>query len=138
MARPSKLTAETQETIVAMLRAGNQIEYAAEAAGVSRATAYAWLERGTKTGKINKPYADFAAAAEQARAEAHARHVALIAKASSKSWQAAAWLLERQYPEMWGKPTDRAKAAAAPETEPTADPFAEVDELAKRRTARPA
>ena len=138
MPRPTKLTPEVQQTIVAMLRAGNRIEYSAEAAGVSRRTAYDWIERGAKPGKPNKPYRDFADAVEQARAEAHARQVSLIANAASKSWQAAAWLLERQYPETWGKPADRAKTDDITGQDKAPDPFAEVDELRVRRAARTA
>jgi Glu/Leu/Phe/Val dehydrogenase, dimerisation domain len=64
------------------------------------------------------------------------RLVAQVGRAASRSWQAAAWLLERQYPERWGRrprtaegPGDRALAVLS-------DPFAEVEELAEARRRR--
>jgi hypothetical protein len=55
------------------------------------------------------------------------------------SWNAAAWLLERRWPERWLKLSSR-PSAAAPIPEPPEplepddpDPFADVVELAKRR-----
>jgi hypothetical protein len=64
--------------------------------------------------------------------------VARIAQAAGKgSWQAAAWLLERRFPERWMKPTERplpeAPAAAAADDNLDEDPFADVVDLAKRR-----
>ncbi len=138
MAPPVKLNPETQATIFAMLRQGNHLDFAAEAAGVSKRTAARWLERGAKGGKANADYAAFAAGVEKARAESHARHVGLIAAAASRSWQAAAWLLERGYPETWGKPGERVKAQADADEAKAVDPFAEVDDLRARRIAKSA
>lgn len=57
--------------------------------------------------------------------------VAVVEDAAREgSWNAAAWLLERKWPERWAK---RAKPKPAPEREKPADPFAEIDELAERR-----
>lgn len=135
MARPSKLTPETGETIRRYLLDGNTVEAAAEAAGISRRTFYDWMERAQAGGEGSKPYRDFAAEVERARAQAEAQLVETIADA--KSWQAAAWLLERGWPEVWAKPADRARLAQEA-AEPKADPFAEVDDLAARRAARAA
>jgi len=59
--------------------------------------------------------------------------VAQVASAAKTNWRAAAWLLERRFPERWGRarrPADDDEPTP-PATEP--DPFAEVDELAERR-----
>jgi hypothetical protein len=70
-------------------------------------------------------------ALEQAlqQALAEPRLVAYLAHAARSNWRAAAWLLERRYPERWG--------AGEREPEPLvpgeADPFREVDQLAERR-----
>ena len=59
--------------------------------------------------------------------------VVAIAKAAQRgNWHAAAWLLERRWPERWGRPTERAGRWPPP----TQDEFAEVDELAARRRAQ--
>jgi hypothetical protein len=55
--------------------------------------------------------------------------VQAIARAAEQNWRAAAWLLERRYPERWS-------VARKPSTLPAfdaGDPFAEIDELAERR-----
>jgi hypothetical protein len=52
--------------------------------------------------------------------------------ARSGSWNAAAWLLERRWPQRWLKPTDRRSKPPSPED--NHDPFAEIIELAQRRT----
>jgi hypothetical protein len=70
-------------------------------------------------------------ALDQALAEQ--RLVAVIAAGARSNWRAAAWLLERQYPERWGR--DRAKGLTA-ETGGEDDPFREVDELAEARRRR--
>lgn len=133
MGRPTKLTPEVQERIVAVLRSGAYVHQAAETAGIGRSTFDDWIRRGDSDAEKDKPYRELREAVEQARAEAEARHVALIARASSKSWQAAAWLLERQYPERWGKPSDRNRAADQAKQE---NPGGFFDELANKRQAK--
>jgi hypothetical protein len=93
------------------------------------------------------PFRAFRERMEEAKARGEVRNVAVIAKAATDgSWAAAAWLLERQHPERWGKPSVREREAGAGEatgdvsaqveTEP--DPFREVDELAQKRATRSA
>jgi hypothetical protein len=62
-------------------------------------------------GRGKKPYAAFSAAVEKALAEAESRDLATILKASAKNWTAAAWRLERRYPERYGR-FDRVKVDA--------------------------
>lgn len=101
MGRPAKLTAQVQDTIVQAIRSGNYNEVAAQMAGVCERTLYNWLERGEEeqAGK----YFQFLQAVKKAAAEAEARHLALIANAAQKTWQAAAWFLERKHPDRWGR-----------------------------------
>ena len=102
MGRNTKLNAEVQSQIVAALRAGNYQEVAAAYAGISEATFYAWLERGRK--EPQSIYSEFLEAVERAKAAAEVRDIALIDKAAQDgSWQAAAWKLERKYPNRWGR-----------------------------------
>lgn len=102
MARPTKLTAALQQRIVAAIRAGCYAEQAAAAAGVHRATFFRWLARGTETG--SGLYFEFLQAVRQAEAEAEEIAVTIIREAAlDGAWQAAAWFLERKFPERWSR-----------------------------------
>jgi hypothetical protein len=70
-----------------------------------------------------------------ARVIAEPRLVALVAAASKTNWRAAAFLLERHYPERWA-PVRRPQAEPELPGVDENDPFAEVDALAARRRAR--
>jgi hypothetical protein len=134
---PTTLTPQVAEQIVASLRAGNYIVVATKAAGVPRQTFNAWMTRGRSPATRDELYRDFRTRVERARAEAETRAVAQIAQAARHNWQAAAWLLERTAPERWGKPSVRLRdepVKSEPAVTATPDPFAEVDELAKRRS----
>lgn len=100
MSRKTKLTPEVQEKILRHLRIGAYVETAAAAAGISRDTFYDWLKKGAK-GKA--PYATFSGAVDQALAESEARDLATILAASKTQWTAAAWRLERRFPDRYGR-----------------------------------
>lgn len=104
MSRPTKLTPEVQDRIVQAIAAGNYIEVAAAYAGVHKATLYRWLEHADDPG-AEEIYRDFRDALESARAQAEVRNVALIQKAATTTWQAAAWHLERTSHQRWGRRT---------------------------------
>jgi len=53
--------------------------------------------------KAEAPYVKFSNAVEKALAEAEMRDVMIIGKAASEQWQAAAWRLERKFPQRWGR-----------------------------------
>lgn len=99
-AHKSKLTPELQERLVAFLRAGNYVETAAACAGIHKDTFYEWCKKGRKG---EEPFAAFVEAVDKAIAESEARDVALIGKAATVNWQAAAWRLERKMPHKWGR-----------------------------------
>lgn len=136
-ARPTLLTDDVAELIVSMLRAGNYMHVAAVAAGITRQTLDDWLRRGRSDAAIDAPYRRLREQVAKARAEGEARNVARIAKAATTSWQAAAWMLERSYPERWGRPAVALRSTEPPPPAPVEpeqlDPFAEVDELAELR-----
>ena len=102
MPRPTKLTPKLQERIAGFVRAGAYVETAAAAAGVSKVTLYAWLKRGAAD---EGPFAAFAEAIEEAQALAEMRDLALIGKAAETEWTAAAWRLERKFPDRYGRRT---------------------------------
>ena len=101
MARPTKLTPDRHTAILQAILAGNYAETAARYAGVTSATFYNWMNRGrdAKSGL----YMEFFDAVENAKAQAETRDVALIERAANETWQAAAWMLERKFPDRWGR-----------------------------------
>lgn len=132
--RPTLLTPELQTRMLQALRAGGYVQSACAVAGVALRTYEKWIVRGDPAGtrREDAMYREFREKVQRARAEAETRNVAIIAQAATENWQAAAWLLERAYPERWARPSQRMK----PDDEPVTaadDPFAEVDELARRR-----
>jgi hypothetical protein len=137
----AKLTPELRDRLVSLLRAGNYIEVAVRACKISKQTFYVWMRRGASDEIVDAPYRELRELCETARAEGEARNVAHIATAARESWQAAAWLLERQHPDRWGRVSVRLREELNEEArEPAAaaddDPFAEVDQLAERRAQR--
>ncbi len=99
MPRP-KLDVALTQRLVDLIRAGNYLEVAATAAGIHRSTLHRWLRlgRAQKRGRYHK----FLNAVEKAQAESESRDVAIIAKAASDDWKAAAWRLERKQPRRYG------------------------------------
>ena len=102
MGRPTKLTADIQSEIVELIKAGNYIETACAVAGLHKSTFYDWMKIADASTNKNK-YTNFSDAVKKAMAWAEARDVAIIARHSEKYWQAAAWRLERKYPDKWGR-----------------------------------
>lgn len=115
---------QAHERAIALARFGNHRDVIAAAIG--------WglhdLERWLRTPR----YGTFRQAFEAAESEAESRNVNIIAAAARDNWQAAAWLLERRWPERWARASQRDKGKTSGDTRP-GDPFAEVDELATRR-----
>lgn len=93
MARPSKYTPEAVQKIVQAVTAGNTRETAAAYAGITATTLYDWL----------KHKAEFSEAVKKAEADAEVAAVTIIRTAMPKNWQAAAWYLERKWPDRWGR-----------------------------------
>ena len=64
------------------------------------------------------------------------RLIALVATGAKTNWRAAAFLLERRYPERWAPVRRSAMEPELPGVFADDDPFAEVDQLAARRRTR--
>ncbi len=113
--RPSKFTPERKNRILSLINAGNYLDTACQAAGVTYATYREWVKRGqkeydrleessrAKPRESEKDYLDFFEAVQKAEATAEARNLTIINKAAEKNWQAAAWFLERKAPDRWGR-----------------------------------
>jgi len=112
--RPTSLTPERMNSIVAMLEAGGYIEDACEAVGIDPRTYYNWLSRGrdeedrlaagVEPSENETPFLQFFQAVRKANAEGIMGHVLNIDRAAKDgTWQASAWILERKQPHKWGR-----------------------------------
>ena len=99
--RPTKLNPEVQEKICNAIKLGCTVENAATIAGVHRTSLMNWLKRGVnaKTGR----YFSFFIALKEAKAHSEAALLTQIRTAAQKEWTAAAWILERRFPERYAK-----------------------------------
>lgn len=79
--RPSKLTPEVQERIVAVIRANGYVETAASFAGIDQDTYHEWLKRGAREEK--GIYKEFSEAINKALAEGEVRGIANIQRAAN-------------------------------------------------------
>ena len=98
MARPTKLTAETQSTICNAVEAGTPLKYAATYAGVGASTIHRWMQQADAPDPDAR-YVEFREAVQRAQARSVTRLVAIITRAADNDWRAASWLLERRAPE---------------------------------------
>ncbi|WP_448539831.1 terminase small subunit-like protein [Roseiflexus sp.] len=102
--RPTKFTSERADIILDTLRRGASLAAAAAAAGVNPDTVLNW-RRARRV---------FAIAVERAMAEGALRALdAIWTAAESGDWRAAAWLLERRYPEDYGRQVTDARVQGA-------------------------
>lgn len=103
--RPTAFTPETRASVLESLRGCHTYKSAAERAGIDYSTLKRWLADG------RSDYCAFRAECEKAEAECLERLLRSIEAAALKSWQAAAWLIERRYLE-WRMPKDQPGSAA--------------------------
>lgn len=125
--RPSKLTDDRYKIIIDNLTLGMPATKVVNLAGVAYSTFRLWVHTGEEIAeKLQQNPAleselneneqlllDFSQAVKEAEARGMRNNLALIQKAArgdpendiKPQWQAAAWLLERQYPEYFAKKT---------------------------------
>lgn len=104
-----------------MLEAGAYLTHAAAAVGVDRRTLYRWLAQGqqdTAAGEATQE-ASFWSEVGQARARGRVAMCEVIDQASRRDWRAAAWMLERTDPELFG---ERVELTRRPEARGDAPP----------------
>lgn len=94
-----KLTQDGIRTALRLCRAGLPDCQIAAALGVSKETYSRWINH-PKTDNQNQLRQQL----KKADAGREAALVTRIMRASDDTWQAAAWLLERRYPERYAKP----------------------------------
>lgn len=93
MARPTKYTPETVKKITDAIKLGATYKLACNYAGIDYSTFNEWQKTKPK----------FSEAVKAAEGEAAVKWLAKIEAAAVKSWQAAAWKLERRYPQDYGR-----------------------------------
>lgn len=101
MARRCKLTPEVQQRICDALGVGATYEHAAAFGGIAYETLNEWRK--------SKP--QFSEALKDAEGRAAVALLAKIQKAAGQgTWQAAAWILERRYPQLYGRTVQTVEA----------------------------
>ena len=112
MARPTKLTPEVHEAIVDGINAGLTFRLTCARVGVNPSTFYRWLDTGetAKTGR----YREFYEAVERAKADSALRLVSQITLQAPADWRAAAFILERRFPDDYGRRAELTGKAGGP------------------------
>jgi nitrogen regulatory protein PII-like uncharacterized protein len=102
MARPTKLTSALTAKIVEAIKMGATHEHAAQYAGISVATFYGWK---AKAEAGDEDYLEFLEAIKSAEGQGAVELLKRIKEASEdpKLWTAAAWILERRHPDIYGR-----------------------------------
>lgn len=111
--RPTELNDKTVEEILKNIRGGIPIKTAVGIAGVSEATYFNWMKRGSdeqyRRNKGEKPnpkeqgFLEFLESAMRAREEAKGAHIGVISNAGARGdWRASAWWLSRQFRDEFG------------------------------------
>jgi hypothetical protein len=101
--RPSTFgIGDTVPELLDEIAAGNSREGACQVAGIAKATFYRWIERG-ESGE--EPFKSFTDALKRAEGLLEGRLTRNVAKASElpQFWAAGMTLLERKYPERYGR-----------------------------------
>ncbi len=100
-ARRDKLTPEIQEKVLQAIGLGGTFEVAATYAGIRRETIWRWVKRGE--GERSGRYKAFRDAVKAAEGASAVQALAAIRAAAKVNWQANAWLLERRFPDQYGR-----------------------------------
>jgi len=91
--RPLKYTAERAQKVIQAIQMGASYKLAAAFASISEDTLSRWRARS----------ADFADTLARAEGSAAVKWLAIIDHAADADWRAAAWKLERRYPQDYGR-----------------------------------
>ena len=80
--------------------------------------------------KREQIFVEFSDTVKKAQAQSEAMLVGLVGKAAEKNWTAAAWRLERKFPDKWGR-TERNVATA--QDDPLKDIAKQIEDLRNDR-----
>ncbi|MDO8307001.1 MAG: hypothetical protein Q7V58_01415 [Actinomycetota bacterium] len=126
--RPRILDPEVVKRLLEATAALLAPDVVADYAGVGRSTYFGWLSRGREAEEARndghevaaseQPFLDFLDRLTVVRATAEVNALREIEQAAHRgNWRAAAWILERRYPERWG-PIGRRRKAESQESAP--------------------
>ncbi|NPV52200.1 MAG: hypothetical protein HPY71_01600 [Firmicutes bacterium] len=101
MGRSTRLTPELADRIANLVSTGNYDVVVCGLVGIGTSTYYRWLAMGEKA--KSGIYREFWEKVKKAEAAREAKWVKDID--ADPSWQSKAWLLERRYPDRWGRRT---------------------------------
>ena len=114
--KESSSTAPVVTRLAEALRVGHTRATAAALAGIGESTLYSWIATANQPNPSHE-YIDFLEAIKQAEREGEDELVGLIRAAANRTWQAGAWLLERRYPDRWGRKLKAEVVAEPPSAE---------------------
>lgn len=114
MACRTKLTPDLIHEAVELFKRGYMQQEIYMALGIPATTWFSWLSRG-RDGK--QPYAQLVQALEQAKVERRCYLRSLIQAKAEQNWVCAAWLLEREFPQLYANPAVRLKHGVDEEIE---------------------
>ena len=128
--RAMEITDEITDKICQALKLGAPMDTARAYAGVLAPTFATWLVKGRRG---EEPYVPFINAVDLAIAEGKMRDVARIDHHADKDWRAAAWKLERRFPDEFGE-VKRLDQSVTVSAKPMIDPSKlTLDQLAELR-----
>lgn len=141
--RPIVLTRALMLAIVSSIEAGAYIETAAAVHGVSKSALYEWMRRGARLARDEGErsadellFIEFSDTMARSLAGSEVALVAQIVAAGREHWQACAWLLERKWPEKYGRrDVIRVAAPNEPDSRDDFDPSLLSDDELEQLTA---
>lgn len=101
--RPHKFTPENVDRVLEGIRSGLPIHLACSAAGVAETQFYEWQRGEYPRGSDKRLKEQFQEELTRAKGESALRNIDIISKAANADWRAAAWILERRFPQDFGK-----------------------------------
>lgn len=96
--RPTLLNPSRQAALLEAIEQGMPLKQAAAVAGMSYDTLNHWQKRGENE-SAPEEYRQFCQLLRRSQAVAMQVHVSSISDAAKRDWRAAAWMLERRFPE---------------------------------------
>ena len=119
-----RFTADARRRFVEGIRLGATITMACQFAGFSRSAYYKAINLAKE--QPDSIYGEFVAEVERAKGQAAIGWLAKIEKsANDGNWQAAAWKLERRYPDDFGRRVQDVRHSGQVETGPDVNQMAE-------------
>lgn len=124
-----KLTLRIKNKIGRSIEKGMSIKNAVKIAGIHESTYYDWMHKGEAA--TSGQYSEFYKYIEMCKAKSEEKLITVITDAADKGdWKPAAWILERRFPDQWGK-IDRLDISGKLKTEDETGPL--TDEVIDAR-----